>query len=89
LSGKFPYSGEAASEFATGTPSLLRAINERSLLELIRRDGAMSRAEAARRSGLSRFHVKQRRGYFCPKLLPEQAILEPLGIIKRSPSRAS
>jgi hypothetical protein len=33
--------------------------------------------------------VKQRRGYFCPKLQPEQAILEQLGIIKRSPSRAS
>ena len=40
-------------------------------------------------AGLSCFHVKQRRGYFCPKLLPEQAILEQLGIIKRSPSRAS
>lgn len=40
-------------------------------------------------AGLSCFHVKQRRGYFCPKLLPEQAILEQLGIIKRSSSRAS
>jgi predicted NBD/HSP70 family sugar kinase len=59
LSGKFPYSGESASEFAAGTPSLLRAINERSLLELIRRDGAMSRAEAARRSGLSKPTVSQ------------------------------
>jgi predicted NBD/HSP70 family sugar kinase len=59
LSGKFPYSGEAAPEFAAGTPSLLRAINERSLLELIRRDGAMSRAEAARRSGLSKPTVSQ------------------------------
>jgi predicted NBD/HSP70 family sugar kinase len=59
LSGKFPYSGETAPEFAAGTPSLLRAINERSLLELIRRDGAMSRAEAARRSGLSKPTVSQ------------------------------
>jgi hypothetical protein len=33
--------------------------------------------------------MKQRRGYFCPKLLPEQASLEQLGIIKRSSSRAS
>jgi predicted NBD/HSP70 family sugar kinase len=49
----------AAPEFAAGTPSLLRAINERSLLELIRRDGAMSRAEAARRSGLSKPTVSQ------------------------------
>jgi len=40
--------------FATGTPSLLRAINERQLLDLIRREGAMSRAQAARRSGLSK-----------------------------------
>jgi predicted NBD/HSP70 family sugar kinase len=59
LSGKFPYSGESAPEFAAGTPRLLRAINERSLLELIRRDGAMSRAEAARRSGLSKPTVSQ------------------------------
>jgi predicted NBD/HSP70 family sugar kinase len=49
----------ASPEFAAGTPSLLRAINERSLLELIRRDGAMSRAEAARRSGLSKPTVSQ------------------------------
>jgi hypothetical protein len=40
-------------------------------------------------AGLFCFHVKRRRGYFCPKLLPEQAILEQLGIIKWSPSRAS
>ena len=59
MSGKFPYSGETAPEFAAGTPRLLRAINERSLLELIRRDGAMSRAEAARRSGLSKPTVSQ------------------------------
>ena len=49
----------AAPEFAAGTPSLLRAINERSLLELLRRQGAMSRAEAARRSGLSKPTVSQ------------------------------
>ena len=50
---------KAAPQFAAGTPSLLRAINERSLLELIRREGAMSRAEAARRSGLSKPTVSQ------------------------------
>ena len=61
MSGKFPYSREGAKantrtepEYATGTPSLLRAINERNLLDLIRREGAMSRAQAARRSGLSK-----------------------------------
>jgi predicted NBD/HSP70 family sugar kinase len=42
-----------------GTPSLLRAINERTILELIRRGGAMSRAQVARRSGLSKPTVSQ------------------------------
>ncbi len=40
--------------FAAGQPSLLRAINERSVLELIRRAGASSRAQIARASGLSK-----------------------------------
>src|SRR5437867_1651874 len=39
---------------AAGTPRLLRAINERLALELIQRLGPMSRAELARRSGLSK-----------------------------------
>lgn len=38
----------------TGTPSLLRAINERSVLELIHRRGPLSRAQVARVSGLSK-----------------------------------
>jgi predicted NBD/HSP70 family sugar kinase len=38
----------------TGTPSLLRAINARTILELIQRDGPVSRAQAARDSGLSK-----------------------------------
>src|SRR6202521_38687 len=37
-----------------GTPSLLRAINERTVLELIHRQGPISRAQAARISGLSK-----------------------------------
>jgi predicted NBD/HSP70 family sugar kinase len=40
--------------FAAGQPRLLRAINERSVLELIRRTGATSRAQIARQSGLSK-----------------------------------
>ncbi len=40
--------------FAAGTPSLLRAINERTILELIRDGGTMSRAQMATRSGLSK-----------------------------------
>ena len=40
--------------FSTGTPSVLRAMNERSVLELIRREGPVSRAEVARRTGLSK-----------------------------------
>jgi DNA-binding transcriptional ArsR family regulator len=39
---------------AAGTPRLLRAINERLALELIQRLGPLSRAEIARRSGLSK-----------------------------------
>src|SRR5262249_58618527 len=40
--------------YAAGTPSLLRAINERSALEAIRRNGPVSRAEVARETGLSK-----------------------------------
>ena len=40
--------------FAAGTPSLLRAINERSALETIRLRGPVSRAEVARETGLSK-----------------------------------
>jgi predicted NBD/HSP70 family sugar kinase len=37
-----------------GTPGLLRAINERTVLELIHRQGPLSRAQASRVSGLSK-----------------------------------
>ena len=40
--------------FRAGTPSLLRAINERAILELIRHRGPLSRAQVARESGLSK-----------------------------------
>jgi predicted NBD/HSP70 family sugar kinase len=40
--------------FRVGTPSLLRAINERTVLEFIRRLGPASRAQIARDSGLSK-----------------------------------
>ena len=39
----------------TGTPSLLRAINARTILELIQRDGPVSRATWARETGLPRW----------------------------------
>lgn len=42
------------SGITVGTPSLLRAINERSVLEVIQRQGPLSRAQAARVSGLSK-----------------------------------
>jgi len=42
------------ARFAAGQPSLLRAINERTVLELIRRRDAISRAQIARESGLSK-----------------------------------
>jgi predicted NBD/HSP70 family sugar kinase len=37
-----------------GTPSLLRAINARTILELVQRSGPISRAQVARDSGLSK-----------------------------------
>src|SRR6476659_6454972 len=40
--------------FAAGQPRLLRAINERTILELIRRTGTTSRAQIARESRLSK-----------------------------------
>jgi predicted NBD/HSP70 family sugar kinase len=56
-------SGERATSatrtFAAGTPSLLKAINERTILELIRDEGMLSRAQMARRSGLSKPTVSQ------------------------------
>src|SRR5256714_12916308 len=47
-----PPHGDA--RITAGTPSLLRAINERSILELIHRRGPLSRAQVARVSGLSK-----------------------------------
>ena len=56
-------SGERATSttrtFDAGTPSLLKAINERTILELIRDEGMLSRAQMARRSGLSKPTVSQ------------------------------
>jgi predicted NBD/HSP70 family sugar kinase len=48
--------------FAAGTPSLLRAINQRSVLESIRQMGPVSRAQIARDSGLSKPTVSQALG---------------------------
>jgi predicted NBD/HSP70 family sugar kinase len=45
--------------FAGGTPSLLRAINERTVLETIRELGPVSRAQIARSCGLSKPTVSQ------------------------------
>src|SRR5213595_3920795 len=42
------------SPITVGTPSLLRAINERTVLDLIHGQGPLSRAQAARVSGLSK-----------------------------------
>jgi predicted NBD/HSP70 family sugar kinase len=46
--------GRNDGRVTAGTPSLLRAINERSVLELIHRRGPRSRAQVARVSGLSK-----------------------------------
>jgi predicted NBD/HSP70 family sugar kinase len=45
---------EVERELTPGTPSLLRAINARTILELIRRSGPIARARLARDSGLSK-----------------------------------
>jgi predicted NBD/HSP70 family sugar kinase len=45
--------------FSPGTPSLLRAINERTVLDCIHVGGPMSRAEIARASGVSKPTVSQ------------------------------
>src|SRR5207302_3560095 len=51
----FPGGSEQTSEriITTGRPSLLRAMNERAVLELIRNRGRLSRAQVARDTGLS------------------------------------
>src|SRR5260370_11787415 len=46
-------------EYQPGTPSLLRAINERTLLEYLRRHIPTSRAQLARVTGLSKPTVSQ------------------------------
>src|SRR3989442_8389636 len=45
---------QGTSAITVGTPSLLRAINERTVLDLIHRQGPLSRAQVARVSGLSK-----------------------------------
>src|SRR5438067_10143389 len=42
-----------------GTPALLRTHNQRALLERLRRNGPLSRADLARQSGLSKPTVSQ------------------------------
>ena len=44
----------AAPDYPSGTPSLLRSLNARTVLELIRASGPISRAQIARDSGLSK-----------------------------------
>ena len=49
----------AEQTYRTGTPSLLRAINERTVLDRIRHAGPVSRAQIARETGLSKPTVSQ------------------------------
>jgi predicted NBD/HSP70 family sugar kinase len=48
------HGGRGEAGITAATPSLLRALNERSVLELIHRRGPLSRAQVARVSGLSK-----------------------------------
>src|SRR3954470_14765796 len=52
-------SGQARDLRQGGTPRLLRAINERALVEALRHDGPMSRPQLARAAGLSKPTVSQ------------------------------
>src|SRR5438477_6868171 len=56
ISAPQPHQGvlRGTSPITVGTPSLLRAINERTVLDLIHRQGPLSRAQVARVSGLSK-----------------------------------
>src|SRR5712692_1034277 len=50
-----PHAGPSPpASITVGTPSLLRAINERTVLDLIHNQGPLSRAQVARVSGLSK-----------------------------------
>src|SRR6266571_223698 len=51
---KRSYVTDHADGFTAGTPSLLRSMNERTVLELIRRRGPLSTAQVARDTGLSK-----------------------------------
>src|SRR5947207_478890 len=53
---RHPHQGvlRGAAPITVGTPSLLRAINERAVLDLIHHQGPLSRAQIARVSGLSK-----------------------------------
>jgi predicted NBD/HSP70 family sugar kinase len=59
--------------FSPGTPSLLRAINERTVLECINAGGPLSRAEIARVSGVSKPTVSQ-----------ALAVLERAGLVREA-----
>lgn len=52
--GSGPQASLRDADVTAGTPSLLRAINERTVLDLIHRRGPLSRAQVARVSGLSK-----------------------------------
>src|SRR5581483_10226976 len=61
-------------EYQPGTPSLLRAINERTLLEYLRSHQPTSRAQLARATGLSKPTVSQ-----ALASLEEAGLVRPVG----------
>lgn len=54
LTSRTHRAGTRGAPITVGTPSLLRAINERTVLDLIHHQGPLSRAQVARVSGLSK-----------------------------------
>jgi predicted NBD/HSP70 family sugar kinase len=65
-------------------PQLIRALNERVLLDLVRREGPISRADLARRSGLSKPTVS-----LTLSNLEADGLVRPAGIRTGNPGRAA
>src|SRR3954464_12628676 len=66
-----PRSGDGGPSVRTGTPRVLRAINDRSALELLLRHGPLSRSQLVKLTGLS----KPTTGELLSRLLAEGLVI--------------
>src|SRR5215211_2665718 len=76
--------GQVLGTPRTGTPRLLRAINERALLEHLRGSGPTSRAQLARETGLSKPTVSNALAN-----LERAGLVRPVGHASRGPGRTA